>query len=556
MNFVLTCGFLAMAGAVAIDKKKAHPYVVVCYLGSWANYRRGEGKFRVEDIDPTLCTHLVYGFAKLGHDNRIAAYDSYLDLKEHWGLGAYDRFTGLKSGHPQLKTLLAIGGWNEGSTKYSRMARRETSRSVFVRSCVETLLKHGFDGLDMDWEYPATRGGVPQDKGNFVKLLKELHEAFQPHNLLLTSAVSAGQHTIDVAYDIPALGKYLDLINLMAYDFHGGWDKTTGHNSPMYARLDETGTQRTLNVDYAVKYWLRRGAPASKLVLGMPLYGRSFVLQDPHRNGYNATIRGKGKAGEYTREQGFMGYNELCKMFQKDKTWKVTIDKHVQAPHAVKDRNWIGYDDIKSLSLKVDYLMKMKLAGAMVWSLETDDFHGKCHGYRFPLLQSINAVLNGSSIPLPDYNVDQENAVFPITPSATLQPSTSPNSTILKATRSVASTDSFHMPNSTIETSRTTPTLLNRRSETTPTLLNRSSETTHTLLATTDNPKDHPFDCPHYGYFRHPKNCRYFYVCQAAPPEFESAYLVHLFACSVGTVYSRELRICAYSTDVPECRDA
>lgn len=62
-------------------------YKVVCYLGSWANYRSGDGKFLIEDIDPTLCTHLIYGFTKLSPDNKIAVYDPYLDLKEHWGLG-------------------------------------------------------------------------------------------------------------------------------------------------------------------------------------------------------------------------------------------------------------------------------------------------------------------------------------------------------------------------------------------------------------------------------------------------------------------------------------
>jgi GH18 family chitinase len=60
--------------------------VLVCYLGSWSNYRLGEGKFVMEDINPNLCTHIVYGFAKL-ENNKITPFDSWLDLEEEWGLG-------------------------------------------------------------------------------------------------------------------------------------------------------------------------------------------------------------------------------------------------------------------------------------------------------------------------------------------------------------------------------------------------------------------------------------------------------------------------------------
>ncbi|GFT33595.1 probable chitinase 2 [Trichonephila clavipes] len=163
-------GFPAIFANTFAKSKK--PYKIVCYLGSWANYRNGDGKFLIEDIDPQLCTHLIYGFAKLSHDNKIAAYDPYLDLKENWGLGAYERFTGLKKKNPNLKTLLAIGGWNEGSSKYSRMAKNPSSRKTFINSCVTYLQRYGFDGLDLDWEYPATRGGIPEDKKNFISLLK------------------------------------------------------------------------------------------------------------------------------------------------------------------------------------------------------------------------------------------------------------------------------------------------------------------------------------------------------------------------------------------------
>ncbi|XP_035213611.1 chitinase-3-like protein 1 [Stegodyphus dumicola] len=499
---------LVVPNIITNGASKSHK--VVCYLGSWANYRNGEGKFLIEDIDPFLCTHLIYGFAKLSYDNKIAAYDPYLDLKENWGLGAYQRFNELKAKNPNLKTLLAIGGWNEGSTKYSQMARNANSRGVFIKSCVEFLLKYGFDGLDLDWEYPANRGGAPEDKQNFAALLKEMKEAFRSHGLLLSAAVSAGQSTIDSAYDISALGKYLDMINLMAYDFHGGWDTVTGHNAPLYPRPEQSENNKKLNVDYAVKYWLRKGAPAEKLILGMPLYGRSFALQNSQKNGLDAPVTGKGMAGEYTKEPGMLGYNEICKMLRNEKDWKIVVEKYTKAPYAVKDRQWIGYDDIESISHKVDYLLQMKLGGGMIWSIETDDFRGNCHGFRYPLLRAINERLNGRSVPHHrEKDLEKDNSISP--------------------TKFISS--SSPMPSST----------------------RRQTASTRTAKATTEKPQDNDLPCPRTGYFRHPDNCKVFYFCQAINTAKGMGYQRFVFKCGAGTVFSETLRICTFPNSAPGC---
>ena len=98
------------------DKKK-----MVCYYGSWSVYRPGAGKFDVEDLDPFVCTHAIYGFAGLGYDNTIISLDPYNDLPDNYGKGAMVRFTDLKQQNPELKTLLSIGGWTEGSEKYSKV---------------------------------------------------------------------------------------------------------------------------------------------------------------------------------------------------------------------------------------------------------------------------------------------------------------------------------------------------------------------------------------------------------------------------------------------------
>ncbi|UYV77923.1 Glyco_18 [Cordylochernes scorpioides] len=168
-------GFInASKNLMAIDRadtKDTPQYKVICYVGSWAYYRPGSGKFRFEDIDPSLCTHLVYAFATMSVDGRLAAFDPYLDLKANYGLGGYEQMTSLKHTHG-IRTLLAVGGWNEGSTKYSAIAANSTGRKAFARSALTALKNHDFDGLDLDWEYPGLRGGAAEDKDNFVLLLK------------------------------------------------------------------------------------------------------------------------------------------------------------------------------------------------------------------------------------------------------------------------------------------------------------------------------------------------------------------------------------------------
>lgn len=108
--------------------------------------------------------------------------------------------------------------------------------------------------------------GRDEDKHDYISLLRELHDAFKPHGYLLTVAVSAGKPTIDRAYDIPEMNKYLDFVNLMAYDFHGGWDTKTGHNAPLYSYNNDSELDKEFTVSYAVDYWLQKGIQSQKLV--------------------------------------------------------------------------------------------------------------------------------------------------------------------------------------------------------------------------------------------------------------------------------------------------
>ncbi|XP_049812393.1 acidic mammalian chitinase-like isoform X1 [Schistocerca nitens] len=364
---------------------------VVCYHGSWSAYRTGNGKFEIEYIQPQLATHLIYSFVGMTPEGEVRIIDPWLDLPE--GKNGFKRFNALKSA--KTKTLIALGGWNESSATISAVVNDPSLRAHFVQCAVQFLRTYGFDGLDLDWEYPGHRGGSPGDKVAFVELLKELRREFDKHGYLLTAAVGVGRYLVGTAYDVPQLCRYLDFINLMAYDLHGSWDNKTGQNSPLYASsADKTEAERQLNVDSSVRYWIQNGADPSKLVLGMGTYGRTFTLASTAHTGVGAPTNGPGTAGPYTKEAGMMGYNEILEKL-KSGGWKVTWDEEQKVPYAVHENQWVGYDNEESIRLKSQYVLDMGLAGGMIWSLETDDFKGLNSSTTYPLLRTINQVLRG-----------------------------------------------------------------------------------------------------------------------------------------------------------------
>ncbi|EDW62152.2 chitinase-3-like protein 1 [Drosophila virilis] len=393
-NALLFLLLLAVAGATAPGKR------VVCYQGTWSVYRPKEGKFGVEDIDPFLCTHLVYAFLGIKESGELRIIDPYLDLEDNSGLGNIKKFNALKLKNPTLQTLVAVGGWNEGSKRFSIVANDPERRSRFIEQIVQFMQRHGFDGLDLDWEYPGQRHKLANnDRDNYVSLLKELKAGFDPFGYTLSAAVGSAQFSAEISYDIPAIVEYLDFINVMAYDLHGSWDATVGINAPLFGGANATKQRdKQLNVDAVVKYWIGAGAPPEKLLLGVPFYGRTFTLAASDQHMPGVAHIGRGIAGPFSREPGVMGYNELCRIFQQEQ-WTLEWEAVQQVPYAFKDRQWVGYENERSLMLKAEYALEHKLGGIMIWSLESDDFRGSCGGNKYPLLTQINRVLFGMDSP-------------------------------------------------------------------------------------------------------------------------------------------------------------
>jgi len=423
LALVLPAGALCLA-----DAREAQGEWILCYFSSWAVYRPGLGKFDVDDIDVDLCTHAIFGFA--GLDNAtwtIKVLDPWNEnCPEDDPPGnycAFKRFTALKQQKPSLKTIIAVGGWNEGSLQYSMMAEHPSRRATFIASCLEFMEKEGFDGLDMDWEYPGQRGGFPRDRENFVTLLKEFRAEFDRRGYLLTAALGNGNPpTIETSYDVPELAKVLDIMSIMTYDFHGAWENFTHHNTPLCRYPGDTGLFEYFNVEASIDYWLAEGAPAHKLVMGIAMYGRCFTLDDYQQHGMLAGAANPGPPGPYTRLNGTLGFNEICERISNPSDCTVVNDPHLHEPYMYcrRDNIWCGFDDAESAVLKVQFAKSRGLRGSVIWTIDTDDFRPSCGNIKSPLM---NTIIDAWNDPLVSGPIDC-NAPFEPTTQVTKGPST------------------------------------------------------------------------------------------------------------------------------------
>ena len=184
-----------------------------------------------------------------------------------------------------------------------------------------------------------------------------------------------------------------DYINIMAYDMHGPWEPLTDHHAPLYKR--DWDTDATNNIDAVVKYWTSNGMPASKLMLGIPLYGKSWTLnytytEDPT---LPAPGLGAGPPGPFTNASGTLGYNEICN-YVKNEKWAVVVDPefkigpYASAPSVPK--TWVSYDDPVMANVKSRYILEKGLGGAMVWDMSTDDFRNSCGDGPNPIMTNIS----------------------------------------------------------------------------------------------------------------------------------------------------------------------
>lgn len=346
------------------------PKKIVGYYPNWAIYRNPA--FKPQHINASLLTHINYAFIKVDTKGNLLLFDPWADTdyrtdwnkqKPFWG--NFEQLCELKRKNPHLKTLFSVGGWTLSDT-FSAMAEDPEARRNFIVQCIGFCEHYGFDGIDIDWEYPgyAEHQGRPQDKRNFTLLLQELHHAAKRYSpeLLITIAAPAGPtHYRNIEVD--KIHPYLDWINLMCYDFAGaGWSERTHHHAALFS-----GKKGDLfSADAAIQYYLSQGVPPSKLVMGIPLYGRSFASTQ----GFGSTHAGEGPSS--TVEPGMLFFYDIKKNLLP--TYTRHWDDVAKVPYLLHPATgaFVTYEDEESLAYKCHYINEHKLAGAMVWELGLD----------------------------------------------------------------------------------------------------------------------------------------------------------------------------------------
>lgn len=211
-----------------------------------------------------------------------------------------------------------------------------------------------------------------------TKIRNVFNSSLRP--LLLTVAVGPDKSRTDKSYLIPQLSQLVDFINMMTYDLNGAWDKITGLPSALYS--DPAGY---LSDDSCVTYWLSKGVPSSKLVLGIPTYGTQYTL----------TTSDYGVNAPASLKSTIPAYNELCL-----NNWTEAFVPSMQVPYAYSGKKWISYENQASLLAKVSYIKSKNLGGAMFWSLDQDDYKKVCpkSATSFPLIRTVyNALVSGQT---------------------------------------------------------------------------------------------------------------------------------------------------------------
>jgi len=309
-------------------------------------------------------THINYAFANISSDLKIKL--GYPDVDEK----NIKLLNSLKQKNSNLKTLISVGGW-EWSGKFSDAAATDTTRTVFAESCVNFITNYGFDGIDLDWEYPVS-GGLstnskrPEDKQNFTLLLQKIREkldaqeALDNKQYLLTIAGGAGSSYVNNV-EIKKISAYLDYVNIMTYDLHGTWDAYTDFHAPLYSNSDSSPQYKS-SIDSSINAWLNASFPSDKLILGIPFYGYIYQSVSRSNSGLYQTYTGANSisyrviAGKYLNKPGFVRYF------------------HTQSlvPWIYNGSTFISYEDPQSIALKADYIREKNLGGAMIWELSQD----------------------------------------------------------------------------------------------------------------------------------------------------------------------------------------
>lgn len=300
----------------AHDKKE-----IVGYVTSWSDVMP----------DPHALTQINYAFGHVTDSFDSVRIDNVSRLRQ---------IVDLKKKNKKLKVLLSVGGW--GSGNFSEMAADKEKREKFAENCRKIADDFDLDGIDVDWEYPGSgAAGIshsPQDKDNYVLLMRDLRRALGKHRLLtLASPATVG------FYEFKPIMPYVDYVNIMAYDLN----RPPYHHSALFI----SPMSGDMTADEGVRAHLSAGIPAEKIVLGVPFYGH----------------------GDKSAFPDFVDYRGLRDV----EGYTVVFDDVAGVPYMIDadGKMVVCFDNPESLQLKCRYVKENGLGGMMFWDYagDTDD---------------------------------------------------------------------------------------------------------------------------------------------------------------------------------------
>jgi chitinase len=343
-SFISCLLFLLMIAA-AQKTHKQKTAVIAYYAGD----AQSVSVYPVEKL-----THIIFSFCHLkGNELWVNNQKDTLTIQ---------KLVSLKKRNPALKVILSLGGWG-GCEKCSEVFSTDEGRKEFAKSVKNLNVYFETDGIDLDWEYPAIEGFPghtykAEDKHNFTLLIETLRKELGPAPEI---SFAAGGFTKFLAESIEwdKVTPMVNKINLMTYDLINGNSTVTGHHTALYSTKEQLES-----TDHAVRYLDSIGVPKNKMIIGAAFYGRIFDVNKDTLNGLYQT--GKFNTG--------ISYSKLNKDSLQNEGFSSFWDNTAKAPYmyCAAKKQFITFDDKRSIMLKTKYVLRNQLGGIMFWQLGED----------------------------------------------------------------------------------------------------------------------------------------------------------------------------------------
>ncbi|KAL1858931.1 hypothetical protein Daus18300_009801 [Diaporthe australafricana] len=337
-------------------------------------YGRTLGYYQVSNVRDRQCnritpaqivttglTHLYAAFATIDPNLLTIAPANAADVD------IYKQMTALKTS--TLQVWIAVGGWDFNDpgptrTTFSDLSATAARRSRFINSVISFMDQHGFQGVDLDWEYPGApdRGGKLQDIDNFVTLVREMRAAFgTKYGISLTLPAS---YWYLRWFKPKEMEPYVDFFGLMTYDLHGPWDESVSQTGKVV--LGQTNIPEIYNWTQPLWY---AGVDPAKINFGLAYYGRGYTLADQSCNTIGCAWSGASRAAPCTNFGGVMSLQELQRLPSE-----IGVQPQLLAKDMMKQltwgNQWIGYDDDDTIRMKKNWASQQCYGGTMIWSVD------------------------------------------------------------------------------------------------------------------------------------------------------------------------------------------